>query len=125
MVSDPHSELGSQIVLQGMFDQLSIIPLTQFFSHFIVRMNYLGECLSVDCVQWVQSGDPRLCIPTGSLMMGQLLAQSHALRLLHGSKQQSIVLNRAAAHRVTATDTCFDWPDAAAVYYLSGVSSLN
>ena len=125
MVSDPHNELGSQIVLQGMFDQLSIIRLTQLFSYFIVRMNYLGECLSVDCVQWVQSGDPRLCLLTGSLVMGQLLAQAQALRLLHDSKQQSILLNRAAAHRVTATDTCFDWPDAAAVYYLSGVSSLN
>ena len=60
MVSEPHSELGSQIVLRGMFDQLSTIPLTQFFSHFIVHMNYLGECLSVDCVQWVQNWDPRL-----------------------------------------------------------------
>lgn len=81
MVSEPYSELGSQIVLQGMFDQLSTIPLTQFFSHFIVHMNYLGECLSVDCVQWVQNGDPRLCIFTGSLDIGLLLAQAHALRM--------------------------------------------
>ena len=73
MVSEPHSELGSQIVLRGMFDQLSTIPLTQFFSHFIVHMNYLGECLSVDCVQWVQNWDPRLCILTDFLMMGMLL----------------------------------------------------
>ena len=80
MVSEPHSELGSQIVLRGMFDQLSNIPLTQFFSHFIVHMNYLGECLSVECVQWVQNWDHRLCILTDFLMLGMLLAQAHALR---------------------------------------------
>lgn len=50
-------------VLRGMFDQLSIIPLTQFFSHFIVYMNYLGECLSVDCVQWGLEWGPKTLHP--------------------------------------------------------------